>query len=145
MARQSRFSKGTKAGVLGSILGIALSLGLLFAPLETSEVCSSNGGCSVVRGPSGIDYILGVNGSDPALFFVSLFILVFALIGGYGAWNGNRVLVRLTAVAFVVLTILGILTIGLFVAPVALLFVLAGIWLQDGHSAESSGRSVPRS
>lgn len=145
MARHSRFSKGTKAGVLGAILGIALSLDLMFVPFGTSEVCTSSGGCSVVRGPSGIDYVLGVNGADPALFFISLFILVFALIGGYGAWNENRVLVWLTAIALLVLTVLGILTIGLFVAPVALLFVLAGIWLRDAHDSESFGRSVPRS
>ncbi len=145
MVSYSRFSKSTKAGVLGSILGIGLSLGLLFVPLGSSEVCSSNGGCHVVRGPSGIDYLLGANRADPAIFFISLFILVFALVGGYGAWNENRLLVWLTAIALLVLTVLGILTVGPFVAPVALLFLLSGIWLGDAHDSESSERSVPRS
>lgn len=145
MPRYSQFSKGTKAGVLGSILGIVLSLGLMFVPLGRSEVCTSDGGCSVVRGPSGIDYILGVNGADPALVFWSLFILGFALIGGYGAWNENRSLVWLTALALLALTLLGIASIGLFVAPAALLFLLAGIWLRHDHKSESSGRSLPRS
>ena len=145
MVSHSRFSNGAKAGVIGSILGIGLSLGLLFVPLGSSEVCSSNGGCHVVRGPSGIDYLLGANGAEPAIFFISLFILGFALVGGYGAWTENRVLVWVAAVGLLVLTVLGILTIGPFVAPVALLFLLSGIWLQGGQEAESSGRSVPRS
>ncbi len=33
VTKYSRFSKGTKAGILGSILGVLLSFGLLFVPL----------------------------------------------------------------------------------------------------------------
>jgi hypothetical protein len=145
MTSYSRFSKGTTAGLLGSVLGLLLSLVLMFVPLGSGGECTVGGECHAVRGPVGIDYLVGVGGADPALFFWSLFILGFALVGGYGAWTENRLLVWLTALALLALTVLGLASIGLFVAPAALLFLLAGIWLRDAHTSESSGRSLPRS
>lgn len=145
MTTYSRFSKGTTAGLFGSVLGLLLSLVLMFIPLGSGEECTVGGECHVVRGPIGIDYLLGVEGADQALFFWSLFVLGFALIGSYGAWTENRLLVWLTALAFLALTVLGMASIGLFVAPAALLFLIAGIWLRNAHASESSGRSLPRS
>ena len=144
MNTYSRISKGTKAGILGAMLGTVLSLGLMFVPLGTGEVCTSDGGCHAVQGPSGIDYLLGVEGADPALFFWSLFILGFALTGGYGAWTENQYVVWLTVLVLLALTVLGAASIGPFVAPVALLFLLAGIWLRDANESDSSERSLPR-
>ena len=66
-------------------------------------------------------------GADPSLFFWSLFVLGFALVEGYGAWAENRLLVWLTALVLLALTGLGLASIGLLVAPVALLFLLAGV------------------
>ena len=145
MTTYSRFSKGTKAGILGAMLGTGLSLVLMFVPLGTGEVCTLGGECHAVQGPSGIDYLLGVEGADPALFFWSLFILGFTLVGGYGAWTENRYVVWLTVFVLLALTVLGAASIGLFVAPVALLFLLAGTWLRDANRSDSSGRSLPRS
>ena len=145
MTTYSRFSKGSKAGILGAMLGTVLSLVLMFVPLGTSEECTLGGGCHTVQGSSGIDYLLGVEGADPALFFWSLFILGFALAGGYGAWTENRYVVWLTALVLLALTVLGAASIGLFVAPVALLFLLAGIWLRDANKSDLSGRSLLRS
>ena len=131
MTTYSRFSKEINVRILGMMLGTVLSFVLMFVPLGRGEVCTTGGGCRPVRGPSGIDYLLGVEGTDPALFFWSLFILGFALVGGYGAWTENLYVVWLTAFVLLALTILGAASIGLFVAPVVLLFLLAGIWLRD--------------
>jgi hypothetical protein len=145
MTSFSRFSKGTTAGLFGSILGLLLSSVFLFVPLGSGEECTVGGECHVVQGPTGIDYLLGVEGADPALFFWSMFVLGFVLVGGYGAWTETRFLVWLTALALFALTVLGVASIGLFIAPAALLFLLAGIWLRDAHTSESAGRSPPRS
>ncbi len=145
MEREASFSKGATAGLLGSGLGVLLGLVILFLPLGTGEVCTSSGVCTPVRGPVGIDYLLGVEGADPALFFWSVFILVFALVGGYGAWTERRALVWVAAVPLLLLTLFGLASIGLLVAPAALLLALAGFWLGEMHPPKAPRRSAPRS
>lgn len=140
MTAESRLSRGTKVGFLGSILGGITALVLLFVPLGRREQCTPGGECEVLRGTAGIDYILGVEGTDPTLFFWSMFILGFALVGGYGAWTETRSIVWLTRLALLALTLLGAASIGLFVAPAALLFLFAGILLPSAHDADSPDR-----
>lgn len=124
---------GTSAGILASLAGVLVSLVLLFVPLGRTESASPGGEPTVVPGTTGIDYLLGTtSGNPPVLFFWSIFVLGFALLGGYAAWTGNRSLVVITTVALLALTLLGIASIGLLVAPVALLFALAVIWLPAG-------------
>ncbi|WP_332897158.1 hypothetical protein [Haladaptatus sp. CMSO5] len=145
MNQESRFSRGTSAGLLGLGLGVLLSLVIMFIPLGTGEECTIGGECIPVRGAVGIDYLLGVEGAEPVLFFWSLFILGFALLGGYGAWRERRVLVWVAAVVLLALTIVGLASIGLLVAPAALLFLLSGFWLRETQPPTTKGRSVPRS
>lgn len=66
-----------------------------------------------------------------------MFVLGVSLVGGYGAAVDRRGLVWLAAVPLLALTVLGILPIGMFVAPAALLFLIAGILLDDPHGAET--------
>ncbi|WP_338729877.1 hypothetical protein [Haladaptatus sp. DJG-WS-42] len=145
MSSKSRVSRGTSVGLLGSGVGVLLSLVIMFLPLGTGEVCTIGGECTPVQGAVGIDYLLGVEGAEPILFFWSVFILGFALLGGYGAWRERRILVWVAAIALLALTVFGLASIGLLVAPAALLFLLAGFWLRETQPPSTTGRSIPRS
>jgi len=139
MFDRSGTSAGTSVGLAGAILAGIAGLVLLFVPLGRSVTCTPGGECTVGRGVSGIDYLLGAQGADPALFFWSLFLLGVALVGGYGAWTATRWLVWVTALALLALSVLAIASIGLFVAPAALLFLLAAILLHTDRTGVSSG------
>lgn len=130
----NRFSLGKHVGGLASILGIIAGLFLLFGPVGQYEASTSDG-TRETGTISGIDYLFGAEYADPALFFWALFILGLTLVGGYGVWTGNRYVLWAVGLGLFALSILGIMSIGLFVAPAALLFVISGFLLTLSHRA----------
>ena len=66
------------------------------------------------------------------VFFAGIILLsvVFTLIGGIGAWTNRTPLVWVAALLLAGLTILGMLSIGLFLLPAALLLLGAAIFSQ---------------
>lgn len=139
MLHLSRFSTGAKVGMLGALVGVLVSFVLLFVPLSRSATARPGEELTVVSGPTGIDYLLGVEGADPALFVWSMVILGLALVGGYGAVTEQRYLVLIVSLPLLALTLLGIASIGIFVAPVALLFLLAGVLLSNTPDSPIAG------
>jgi hypothetical protein len=136
LPRLTRASLGRIAGSLAALLGVSVGLYLLFGPIGRYESVSSDGSRANATGTtSGIDYLLGAEHADPALFYWSLFIIGMALIGGYGAWTGNRFVVWTVALPLLVLSLLS-MAIGLLVAPAALLFMASGVLLTLAHRAE---------
>jgi len=136
MSEWSGYSKGSKAGILGAIFGVLASLVLLFVPLGRYSEESLGRGTTTGWGPIGLEYLLGNADVDPALFFWAVIVLGGALVGGYGAISENRILVWIVVVVFVGITVLGLLSIGVFIAPSALLFLLAGFWLRTANESE---------
>lgn len=136
MSSWAGLSKDTRLEILGSTLGVLASFVLLFILLGREAEATPGGGTTTGLRPTGIEYLLGVEGADLALFFWALFVLVVALVGGYGAVSETRALVWIAAIALLALTVLGLFSIGLFVAPAALFFLLAGLRLRAGRGAK---------
>lgn len=134
MITPTRFALGKNVGGLAAILGVGAGLFLLFGPIGRYEAASTDG-TRETGTTSGIDYLFGAEHADPALFYWSLFLIGIALIGGYGAWTGNRVVVWAVALPLLVLSLLS-MAIGLLVAPAALLFLASGVLLTLAHRAE---------
>lgn len=121
------------AGISG-ILGF-LSLMGAFGPVS----CWTGGGASgtsngttttASRGcVSGIDYLGGATGNAPVLFFWAVVLLVLTGIGASAAWTGHRYTTWLTAVAGVVVSILGLMSIGWYFVLPTLCLMGAGVAL----------------
>lgn len=124
-------------GLVASVLGV-LALGfLLFGPTisyATSSVttCNSTGVCTTTApGTQGTTSLVQSGISSTALFFLSLLLL--CLLGiGISAWLHSTqrqvawlVLLWVASVLTLAITILGILSIGIFIAPAALLALIA--------------------
>lgn len=125
-------SGGKAVGGLAGIVGIAAGLFLLLGPTGRYETISPDG-TRETGTTSGIDYLFGAEHADPALFFWSLFVVGLSLVGGYGVWTGNRRVVWAVGLGLAALSVLGIMSIGPFVAPAALLFLAAGVLLTLSH------------
>lgn len=69
------------------------------------------------------------------VFFAGIVLLsvIFALLGGFGAWTNRTPLVWVTAFLLTGLTILGMMSVGLFLAPAALFLLGAAVF---SHLAE---------
>lgn len=135
----SHIRTGRVTGGFATLLGVAASLYLLFGPIGryTSTRVHTDGSRSSESGTtSGIDYLYGAEHADPALFFWALALLAVVLVGGYGVYSANRVVVWAVAIPLVVFTILSIASIGLFVAPVAILYLVSAASFSSGPSAD---------
>jgi hypothetical protein len=133
----NRFSMGRNLGGLASVLGIIAGIFLLIGPTGRYETVTSDG--TIETGTtSGIDYLFGAEHADPALFFWALCVLGFTIVGGYGVWTGNRHVVWAIGLGLLALSVLGILSIGLFVAPAALLFLGSGVLLTLSHRTDAT-------
>ncbi|RDI69959.1 hypothetical protein [Halopelagius longus] len=116
------------AGLSGG-LGF-LSLMGAFGPIScwTSQSSTDGGETTVSRGCSaGIDYLLsGAGGNAPVLFFWAMVLLVVVAVGVSAAWTGRRRVVWLTVLVGVVVSIIGLMSIGwYFVLPTLSLSVAA--------------------
>lgn len=125
-------TKGSAVGVLGTVLGLLAGLFLLFGPFGRYETATT-GGSSESGTTSGVDYLLGAQHADPALFFWSVVLLGVSVVSSYAAWSGNRVVVWVVGLGLLALSVLGMMTIGLFVAPAAICFLVSGALLSVGR------------
>lgn len=124
----NQFPSKETIGGLAVTFGVGAGLFLLLGPTGQYET-SRPGGTRETGSTSGIDYILGEEHADPALFFWSLFVFGITLIGGYGVGAGNRYVVWAVGRGLLALSVLGIFSIGLYIAPAALLFVVTAVLL----------------
>lgn len=119
MLERAVVTKRSKMGTIGTVFGVLASLVLLFVPLYSgTEV-------------AGIDYLLGVEEQDASLvaplFTMAIVILFVSLIGAVGVITDNRVPIYLATIVLITVMILGMVTIGLFVAPAVLCFGYASL------------------
>ena len=115
-------------GILAPLSGGVAGLFVMFGPMGR-RYAPSPGEPEFVRTISGIDYLLGVEGADPALFYWSLFILGVSVLGGYGVHVENNRLVWAVTLLLLVFSLAAIFSIGIFVLPAALLFLIYSVVL----------------
>lgn len=120
-SKASRFrTAGTVVGLLATIAGILSALYLL-AVLVVPYVSVS---------PNGINFIDtgSLNAANaPVVLFWTFAAIVASLIAGYSAWKAQIVVLWSLAILFSLFTVLGMLSIGLFFAPAAVLLVVAAL------------------
>lgn len=137
-----RLARG--AAALASLIGLYNFLYLMgaFGPVACWESYSAGGSASsngtettttptVTRGcESGIDALLGSGGSvgggnAQVLFSWAFVLLALVVIGGFGTWIERRYLTWATVVVGIVITIIGIFSIGWFFLLPTLFFLVA--------------------
>ena len=109
--------------VLAPLSGIVAGLLVIFGPIGRRNV-RSPGEPESSRNISGIDYLMGVEGADPALFFWPLFILGVSVLGGYGVHVENNRLVWAVTLLLLLFSLAAIFSIGIIALPTALLFLI---------------------
>lgn len=110
-------------GVLAPLSGGVVGLLVMFGPMGR-RYAPSPGEPEFIRTISGIDYLLGVEGADPALFYWSLFILGVSLLGGYGVHVENNRLVWVVTLLLLGFSIAAIFSIRIIALPAAHLFLI---------------------
>lgn len=109
-------------GVLSPILSLFIAYQIWFGFKYTGI-----GSNSPMRTITALQFALEEGSS--AILFWPVFIFVLSVVGAFGAWKMVKPLVWAVAIALLIVSVLGIWTIGLGVAPLALLFVIIGILL----------------
>lgn len=130
MLERAVATKRSKMGTIGTVFGVLASLVLLFVPLYSGT------------GASGIDYLLGAEGGDASLvaplFTVAIVVLSVSLIGAVGVITDNRVPVYLATIVLTAVMVVGIATIGPFVAPAALCLGYASLEFRRASGTTSA-------
>lgn len=111
------------AAISGALGGLSL-LGA-FGPVSCWTSGSSAG--EVTRGcESGIDFLLGsTTGNVPVLFFWAVALLGFAALGATAAWSGRRRVTWGLALVGVVVSVVGVMSVGWYFALPTLCLLLA--------------------
>ncbi|WP_206536653.1 hypothetical protein, partial [Halococcus thailandensis] len=127
------------AGITGSA-GFLYLMGA-FGPVScwTSESVSSSGEVTTSQGcEAGIDYLFGSTGGNASvLFFWAVVLLGLVILGGAAIWTGKRRITWLTVVAGVVISILGVWSIGWYYVLPTLFLLIAGTCLAQAISVVS--------
>lgn len=78
------------------------------------------------------------------VFFAGIVVLsvIFALVGGIGAWTNNTPLVWVAVFLLMGLSILGMMSIGFFIAPAALLLLGAAVFSQRAGPREDVREAI---
>jgi hypothetical protein len=128
-------------GAAACAIGIAALVFLLVAPLyggassSSATSCDSTGNCTTITTPvvHSTATLLQVNGSSDVLFLLGLLLLCLLAIAVSAALHSTLqrgtwlVILWIAAVMMVLFTLLGIFTIGIFLAPAALLALVAAV------------------
>lgn len=119
-----------KAGTFLGLISPALALGMAALMLFGSSY-SYQSGDSAGNSSSGTisAFRYAVEQGDYAWFFWSGFVVVVCLIAAAGALAGRSATVWACAVTLLVLSGLGMMTIGIFVLPLALVLSVSAILL----------------
>lgn len=120
----------TKAGRTVGLLSVVAGLvgaGLLVVHWVIPYLSISLAGIHIVDGPAN----LGAENA-PLVTFWAIVIGILALVTGYVVWMDYVKVLWVLAVVLPVLTILGLFSIGLFIAPFAVLVIASSILLTIG-------------
>lgn len=111
---------------------------------ESGGITSS--GTTVTRGcEAGIDYLLGGTGGNASvLFFWAVILLAFVILGGVAAWTGHRYITAIVAVVGVIISILGMWSIGWYFMLPTLFLLAATIALTVKSRRNSNGVQATR-
>lgn len=149
LSRTARIAAGS-AGLSGA----AGSLRLMgaFGPVScwtsvsaSGTAISAGGSAStettVARGcEAGIDYLLGGGGGNAgAFFFWAAVLLVLVAVGGVAAWTRHRYVTSMTAGVGVVVSILGLWSIGWYVMLPTVFLIAAAIALTVDARRDPNG------
>lgn len=98
----------------------------------------------VTRGcTAGVDYLLsGAGGNAPVLFFWAVVLLGLVALGGAAAWTGRRSITWVTAVAGVVVSVIGVWSIGWYFVLPTLFLLAAATALTVEARRDDGGRST---
>lgn len=140
------------ASVAGAIGAVEfLSLMGAFGPVscwrsQTEGGTASAGGASSSTGievstgcNAGIDYLLsGAGGNAPVLFAWSVVLLAMVSVGVFGVWTGRRGLLWTAVAVGIVVSIIGIMSIGMYFAIPTLFLLAAGLLLRFGDGPDAT-------
>lgn len=132
------------AGLAGAT-GAAGFLHLMgaFGPVTcwTGRSQTGDGEVTVTRGCSaGIDYLFGSGGNAPVLFFWAVVLLVLVALGTAAAWTGRRRITWVTVAFGVVISVIGMMSIGwYFVLPTLCLSAAATALSVDARRSGDGG------
>lgn len=130
LRRFARFA-GMAAGLTGTY-GFLLLMGA-FGPIscstsQSSRERSGERASTVTRNcEAGVDYLLGSTGGNaPVLFFWAVVLLALTALGVFAVWTERQLLVWVTTGVGVVITAIGVFSIGWqFLFPTLFLFTAA--------------------
>ncbi len=108
---------GKALGGISPLLAVGTALFLLFGPLYGFESGDSEGNFETGTASA---FELALEGGDRAVFFWAAFVVVVSIVGAMGALANRVGWVWVSAVALWGLAALSIMSIGLFVAPLAI-------------------------
>lgn len=133
------------AGITGSA-GFLYLMGA-FGPVScwASESVSSSGEVTTSQGcEAGIDYLFGSTGGNASvLFFWAVVLLGLVILGGGATWARKRRITWLTVVAGVVISILGVWSIGwYYVLPTLFLLIAATVLTIDARRRTNGKQSA---
>ena len=127
---------GRGLGFLASGLGV-LTAGILLLIPVVSVRSVDDAGRTSSDAVTGIDYLLGrTGGVAPDLFFWSVAVLFVAIIIGVAVWKERVGVLWVLAIPAIAVSILGAMTIGLFIVPFALSLLLSASLLTVHRYAE---------
>ena len=111
---------------------------------ESGGITSS--GTTVTRGcEAGIDYLLGGTGGNASvLFFWAVILLAFVVFGGVAAWTGHRYVTSIVVGVGVIISILGLWSIGWYFMLPTLFLLAAAIALTVKARRDSDGIQATR-
>ena len=154
LSRTARIAAGL-AGLSGAA-GFLRLMGA-FGPVSCWTSVSAGGTATSAGGPAstettvargceaGIDYLLGGGGGNAGVFFFwAVVLLVLVTVGGVAAWTGHRYVTSMAAGVGVVVSILGLWSIGWYFMLPTVFLIAAAIALTVDARRDSDGTQATK-